>query len=97
MKVFEYMSLAKPVLAPALPPLRDVIDSGVDGLLFDAGEGAARAAGEAGDLGAALMSLLDDAPARARLGAAARAKVGERHTWQRNLARALEALGEAVP
>ena len=100
MKVFEYMSLGRPVLAPDLPPLRDAIDDGVQGRLFTAVEpaaGAAAAADPVAPLEAGLAALLADAPLRARLGAAARRRVGEQHTWQENWRRVEAALAAAGP
>ncbi|MBM4116170.1 glycosyltransferase [bacterium] len=87
MKVFEYMSLGRPVLAPDLPPLRDALDDGLEGRLF-----AARDADPPAPLTAALRALLADPALRARLGAAARRRVGERHTWQENWRRVEQAL-----
>jgi glycosyltransferase involved in cell wall biosynthesis len=92
MKVFEYMSLGRPVLAPDLPPLRDAIDDGVEGRLFPVAK--AGAADPVAPLEAALAGLLADAPLCARLGAAARRRVGERHTWQENWRRVEAALAE---
>jgi glycosyltransferase involved in cell wall biosynthesis len=88
MKVFEYMALGRAVLAPSLPPLRDVIDDGVNGALFVA----ARGADPVGPLDDGLAALLGDAALRERLGAAARKRVGERHTWQENWRRVERAL-----
>ncbi len=94
MKVFEYMSLGRPVLAPALPPLRDAIDDDVEGRLFPVADARA-AADSVAPLEAGLAALLADASLRARLGAAGRRRVGERHTWQENWRRVEAALAAA--
>ncbi len=90
MKVFEYMALGKAVLAPALPPLQDVIDTGVNGLLFGT-----ETSGPVPTLAQALADLLGaDAERLAAMGSAARESVGQKHTWGENLRRVLE-LAEA--
>jgi len=64
----------KPVIGNArCQPVRSVIEDGVDGLLAD---GAAQLAEH-------LQSLLSDPDRRRRLGAAGRAKVLARYTWER--------------
>lgn len=72
LKVFEYMAAGLPVVAPALPRLRTLIAHDTEGLLYDPDdpEGLARA----------LTTLVDPA-ARARLGAAARARVVRDFSW----------------
>ena len=92
MKVFEYMAMGRAVLAPDLPPLRDVIDSGANGLLF-------RSAGENGVSGLAvgLEELLAGEAGRLEaMGAAAREDVGRKHTWDENLRRMLAAAERAA-
>ena len=90
-----YMAMGKAVIAPDLPPLADVIDSGVNGRLFDSGGASASDGPDAATaaLCAALTELLADAELRARLGAAAREAVGQKHTWQENLRRVMVAAG----
>lgn len=96
MKIFEYMGQGRAVLAPDLPPLRDVIEDGRSGRLF--------AAASTGDpvepLRVGLAELLADAPLRKALAAAGRARVGERHTWRENwrrIASVLDRAEEAAP
>jgi glycosyltransferase involved in cell wall biosynthesis len=92
MKVFEYMALGKAVLAPDLPPLRDVINSGENGLLFGVNAG-----GGVPNLRSALANLLGADPERlAAMGAAARDAAGAKHTWGENLRRML-ALADLQP
>jgi glycosyltransferase involved in cell wall biosynthesis len=78
MKVFEYMGLGKAVLAPDLPPLRDVIEHGTNGLLFD---------DSAEGLSDALQACVGDAEQRAMMGRVARERVGQLHLWEHNWAR----------
>jgi glycosyltransferase involved in cell wall biosynthesis len=87
MKIYEYMAMGKPVVAPRLGPLADGIVDGATGILFPRRDPAA--------LQAALASLLGDEALRARMGASARAHVLAHHTWDRNAARVLERIGAA--
>jgi glycosyltransferase involved in cell wall biosynthesis len=84
-KLFEYMAMRKAVVAPAEPPIVSVIDDGVDALGFPSHDGTA--------LSQKLGSLIEDAELRQRLGAAARAKILERHLWRHNATKVLELVG----
>ncbi len=84
MKIFEYMAMGKPVVAPRLGPLEDGILDGDTGILVPRGDAAA--------LGAALAALLEDTARRSAMGARAREHVLERHTWDKNAARILSLL-----
>jgi glycosyltransferase involved in cell wall biosynthesis len=76
MKVIEYMALSKAVVVPGTPNFLDIIDAGVNGVIFPDGDAAG--------LAAALVSLCAS-PARCQeLGAAARRKVDDRLNWQWN-------------
>ncbi|MFN3652669.1 MAG: glycosyltransferase family 4 protein [Armatimonadota bacterium] len=83
MKVFEYMALGKPPVAPRYRPLEEALQHEAEGLLFDPED--------PDGLRAALARLVDDPALRARLGAAARARVSEQHRWVHN-ARVVESL-----
>lgn len=87
MKIYEYMAMGKPVVAPRLGPLEDGIVDGATGLLFARRDPAA--------LREALRTLLADEPRRAAMGERARAHVLAHHTWEHNAARVLERLGAA--
>ena len=89
MKIFEYMASGKPVLAPALPGVRDIITHQVDGWLFQPLDGASLAAG--------LDALHRNPELRARLGQAARATVLDKHTWDHRAEALLRALEIAPP
>ena len=85
LKLFEYMALGKPVIAPESANIREVLTGGEDGLLF-----------EEGGFESALAALIEDADLRARLGAAAAETVKRRdYTWAGN-ARRVEEIAERL-
>lgn len=77
LKIFEYMASGLPVVAPALPRLRALVEDGREGLLYD--PAAPRG------LDDALVALADRAR-RERLGAAARARVVRDFSWRSHCA-----------
>jgi glycosyltransferase involved in cell wall biosynthesis len=81
-KLFEYMAMAKPIVASRLGQIAEVIVDGESGLLVEPGDhlGLARA----------IEKLADDAELRERLGANARSTVVEFYTWKQNAARVLQ-------
>ena len=83
-KLFEYMAMARPVIASRLGQIVEVISDGKDGLLVEPGDAAA--------LARAIEKLAKDEGMRERLGAAARETVARRHTWVRNAARVFDSL-----
>lgn len=72
MKLLEYMAMRKPVVAPDLPNLRDVLEHDVTGLLFKPGEATTLAD---------TLSRLSDEALRQRLGDAARALIVRERNW----------------
>ncbi len=64
----------RPVIGGDIPPLREVINDGVDGLLVRQ---------RPAEVAAALLRLLGDPALRASMGRAGRAKVHERWDWER--------------
>lgn len=78
LKLFEYMAAGRPIVASDLPAIREVLHDNGDALLVPPGDAAA--------LAGAIRRLLDDAPLRARLAAAARAAAAE-YGWDRRAAR----------
>jgi glycosyltransferase involved in cell wall biosynthesis len=75
MKLLEYMAMGRAVVAPRAANIRDVVEEGVDGLLFEPGS--------ARELAAAVQKLAGDAPLRHALGQAARSKVERERNWSR--------------
>jgi len=75
MKLLEYMAMERPVVAPRLDNIADLVCDGADGLLFTPGDSV--------DLASALRRLGGDESLRDRLGHNARAKVEREHTWRR--------------
>lgn len=76
MKVFEYMAMGRPAVAPRLRPLEEAIRHGEDGLLFQPESEEA--------LADALRQLLQDPQRRTEMGEQARSKVLARHQWIHN-------------
>jgi glycosyltransferase involved in cell wall biosynthesis len=82
MKVVEYMALGKPVVVPDTANFLDIVDDGVNGVTFVAGDSAA--------LERALASLIASPELCRALGAQARSKVETRLNWHWNAARSCE-------
>jgi glycosyltransferase involved in cell wall biosynthesis len=76
MKILEYMAMGKPVVAPAMDNIRDLIDDGRTGVLFTPDD--------VRDLVARVDDLLASPERRAALGAAARLEVERSRNWETN-------------
>jgi glycosyltransferase involved in cell wall biosynthesis len=76
MVLFEFMASGKAVIAPDLPPIRDVVTNGENGLIIRPGDAQA--------LADALRTLLRDSALRSRLGANARTYVLAHRTLKAN-------------
>jgi glycosyltransferase involved in cell wall biosynthesis len=83
-KLFEYMGLAKPIVASDLEQIGEVIDHERTGLLCPPGD--------AGAAAAAVARLLDDELLRRRLGEAALEEAETTYSWTAHARRILEAL-----
>lgn len=80
LKLFEYMALGRPVVAPAQPNIMEVLTDEEDALLFDPRDPTA--------LARAIQRLGGDESLRRRIGAAARRTIlSRRLTWMDNAAR----------
>jgi glycosyltransferase involved in cell wall biosynthesis len=80
LKLFEYMASARAIVAPASPNIREILEDGVDGLLF--------APGSAEAMADAIEKLAGDPALRERLGQAAAQKIAARNlTWRGNAER----------
>ncbi|MFY9610037.1 MAG: glycosyltransferase family 4 protein [Blastocatellia bacterium] len=87
-KLFEYMSMARPVVASRLGQIAEIIDDGLNGLLVEPGDAKA--------LARAIEKLAADGALRLRLGSAARQTVIEHYTWRHNAARVFDAMRAVV-
>jgi glycosyltransferase involved in cell wall biosynthesis len=88
LKMFEYMALARAIIAPDQPNLREILKPDIDALLFDPADETS--------FFNALERMSRDAELRARLGDAARRSVEETpFTWAEN-ARRVEAFATAL-
>lgn len=86
MKLLEYMAMAKAVVAPDLPNIRDIVSDGASGLLFRPGS--------AEDLSEKVRRLSDE-PLRRSLGLAARSTVIRERNWQAIASRVLALAGRS--
>ena len=77
MKIFEYMFMGKPVIAPAYSPIEEVIFTGKNGILFNPGN--------YGELKQAMFTLIDNNDLRREIGDNARETIVENHTWAKNV------------
>jgi len=87
MKLFEYLALGKSVLVPAYDPVREIVTSGENGMLFRPRD--------ATDFLENFRALAANPALRRQMGANARASIARSHTWDhrvRDLLRALEAM-----
>ena len=75
-KLFEYMAMAKPVVAPHLEPIESVITNGENGVLFELRN--------KDSLKEALIGLIRDHKKRKEIGDKAWRTVVERYTWENN-------------
>jgi len=78
LKLFEYFAAGKPVLASDLPPVREIVRDGENGLLF--------AAGEPQSLAQAIRRVQQDDALAERLARTAFAEA-DRYSWQARAAR----------
>jgi glycosyltransferase involved in cell wall biosynthesis len=83
-KLFEYMSQGRLVVAPATEPIATVVRHGENGLLFNPGH--------VESFVKTLALAVDDDKLRRTAGQRARQDVLERHTWRHNAERVLSAV-----
>lgn len=76
MKIVEYMAMAKPVVAPRLPNIEDILTDGEEGLLFAPNDSSA--------LARSLQRLILDPELRRTLGSRGRNKVDRHLNWDNN-------------
>ena len=99
-KLFEYMSMEKPIIASALGQIEEVIAGrgatklgsmppgagGMCGFLFEPGN--------AGAFKRVLREVVEDMPAAAKMAKAARVEILNRYTWKRHVNAILERMSE---
>lgn len=83
MKIFEYYGMGRAIVAPAVGPVREIMQDGVTGLMIEPGN--------VGQMVERIVTLAGDAALRQRLGAAGREYVIANHTWTENARKALQA------
>jgi len=79
LKVYEYLAAGLPVVASRIGQVAEVIEDGVNGLLYNPGD--------TGGLVGALERLRREPSLRTRLGQAGRSRVMRHHTWDRVIQR----------
>ncbi len=87
LKLFEYMAAGKPVVAPALPNIAEIVEDGKTGLLFPPRDVEAMAS--------QVLRLIAAPEQRRVLGEAARSEVLAKYTWEAN-ARRLTQIAQEV-
>jgi glycosyltransferase involved in cell wall biosynthesis len=88
MKIFEYWGMGKAVVAPAVPPVLEVMRDGETGLLIEPGNAA--------QLADRIVELATNDALRERLGRAGRVYVCGHHTWADNARQIVEAHAQLV-
>ena len=81
-KMFEYMAMAKPVVAPKIEPIEDILVDNVNGVLFEGKN--------ENSLRRCLLDLIDDDQKREKIGKEARKTVLSKHLWKHNAEKVLE-------
>ena len=89
LKLFEYLYLARAVLAPRQSNLMEVLEDGANAVLFEPDDQAS--------LFAALALLVEDSDLRRRIGLAGRATIDRRGlTWRANAERVVAEAGKLL-
>lgn len=81
-KIFEYGAMNKPVVAPRLEPIEEIIKDGENGLLFTPGD--------VSDMVAKIQVLRSNASLRVRLGSNLQKHVQRNCTWRENAQKILD-------
>jgi len=85
-KLFEYMAMARGIVASDLEQIGEILEHGRTAWLVTPGDADALASG--------IRRVIDDAELRARLGEAARCAVLARYTWREHTRRTIERVRE---
>ncbi len=97
-KLFEYMGMAKPIVASDLDQIGEVLANSIRGANPESAEAVRQSGklamllppGDAGAIADALVTLAADAPLRAALGSNARAEALAKYTWRRHVQEILD-------
>ena len=81
-KMFEYMAMARPVVAPRMAAIQAVIDDGWEGLLFEPGDKVS--------CHDALLKLITDPEFAHTMGQRAYEKIAAQYTWEMHAQMILE-------
>lgn len=84
-KMFEYMAMSKPLVAPRMPAIESVISHEKDGLLF--------VPRDKNSLSACLLNILSNPDISKQIGKNAREKIMNKFTWEIHAKRILNILG----
>ena len=80
-KMFEYMAMGRAIVAPAVPPIREILADGDSAVFFQPHD--------VDSFKQAVRRVVTDAALRCRLAANARRLAEERHTWRKNAERTI--------
>jgi glycosyltransferase involved in cell wall biosynthesis len=83
MKIFEYLGMAKPVIAPSVAPVVEVLRDGETGLLIQPGNSF--------EMAEKISYLVENPKIRYELGMAGHAYVNANHTWSHNVRKIMDA------
>jgi glycosyltransferase involved in cell wall biosynthesis len=81
-KLFEYAASGKPVIAPRVEPIQEIIRDGQNGLLAEVGD--------VNDLATKILLLGENPRLSERLGGRLRQEILQNHTWDRNTDKLIE-------
>jgi len=88
MKILEYMAMGKPVIAPRMKNIEDIIIDGKDGILFEPGNKE--------ELKKAILQLLRDDFLRIEIRSNAREKIVSEYNWINNAEKILEIYNQKI-
>lgn len=88
LKLFEYMAAGKPVVASRVGQIEDMVEDGINGLLYDAGE--------IEQLIARSSELIEDKELRTRIGKQARETMCANHSWRVNADKVIKLIEESL-
>jgi glycosyltransferase involved in cell wall biosynthesis len=88
MKLFEYMAMGKAIVAPDVPPIKEIVEEGKTALVFERKNSIQAVK--------CIEALIRDKELRNKLGIRARNVVLNSHTWDQNAKRIVSIVGSMV-